>query len=179
MKLIAPACSIALAIGTLAAAPAHADGWGTASDVGRDVLVAASLGAPVVQGDWDGARQAGFSLIAAGGTTYALKELIPETRPDGSDARSFPSGHTSVSFAAAATLENRYGWEAGLPAFALASFVGVARVQGHRHYWHDVIAGAALGTASGFLLTRKHDARVQWVPWAEPGGGGMTLSARF
>src|SRR3546814_3471276 len=48
-----------------------------------------------------------------------LKEVFPSRRPDGSDDKSFPSGHTSTSFAAAATLHNRYGWEAGLPAYEI------------------------------------------------------------
>ena len=154
-------------------------GWATASDVGRDVLVVAALGAPVAQGDWSGLAEAGGSLALAGGTTFLLKQAIDERRPDGSDNNSFPSGHTSISFAAAATLENRYGWQAGVPAFALASVVGVARVEARKHYWYDVVAGAALGTASGFLLTDKVDERVRLVPWGDHTGGGVTVAVRF
>ena len=87
--------------------------------------------------------------------TFVLKELVHERRPDGSDNKSFPSGHTSVSSAAAATLEKRYGWKAGLPALAVASFVGLARVETDKHYVHDVLAGAAIGSISGFLLTSR------------------------
>ncbi len=154
-------------------------GWGTASSVGRDVLIGAALGVPAVQGDWRGDLQAGASLVAAGGSTFLLKELIHERRPDGSDDKSFPSGHTSVSFAAAATLEKRYGWKAGLPALAIASFVGVARVQADKHYVHDVVAGAAIGSLSGLLLTRRHDDRVRLTPWSAQGGGGIDVALRF
>ena len=167
----------------LAAAPSAAlagdAGWATASDIGRDVLVVAALGTPVAKGDWSGLAEAAGSMALAGGTTFVLKQAVDERRPDGSDNNSFPSGHTSISFAAAATLENRYGWEVGAPAFAVASFVGVARVEARKHYWYDVVAGAALGTASGFLLTDKLDDHVRLVPWGDHSGGGITVAVRF
>jgi hypothetical protein len=113
---------------TLSTAPAVAGdhSWNTASGIGRDVLVAAALGVPAVQGDWTGDLQAGGSMGAAFLVSEGFKHVVHEERPDGSDDKSFPSGHASVSFAAAATLENRYGWKVGLPAFALASFVAQA-----------------------------------------------------
>lgn len=172
---------LAAGLAAVAPSPAAADngGWSTASGVGRDLLVAAALGVPAIQGDWHGDLQAGASLLVAGGTTYALKELIHERRPDRSDDGSFPSGHTSVSFAAAATLEKRYGWKAGLPALAVASFVGLARVEADKHYVHDVLAGAAIGTLSGLLLTHRHDDRVRLTPWSAHGGGGIDVAWRF
>jgi membrane-associated phospholipid phosphatase len=159
--------------------PATADpkGWVNASDIGRDLLVGAALGVPAIQADWRGDLQAGSSMLVAGGTTFALKELIHERCR--SDDKSFPSGHTSVSFAAAASLEKRYGWEAGLPALFIASFVGVARVRADKHYVHDVLAGAVIGSASGFLLTSRRDSRVLFTPWAGSGGGGIDVAMRF
>lgn len=165
----------------LGASPAYASpkGWGQASGIVRDMLVGAALGVPAVQGDWQGDAQAAASLVATGGLTYGLKELIPERRPDGSDRKSFPSGHASIAFAAAGTLENRYGWQAGLPAFVLASFVGVARVEARRHHWYDALAGAALGTGTAFAITRQRGSDVRLVPWSEGHGGGLALAARF
>ncbi|KQU61632.1 phospholipid phosphatase [Sphingomonas sp. Leaf339] len=173
---------VAIMVG-LAAMPAPAfagkGGWAKASDAGRNLLVVAALGVPAVQSDWHGDLQAAESLAAAGGTTFTLKELIHERRPDGSDNKSFPSGHTSMSFAAAATLENRYGWKAGLPALVIAGFVGLARVEADKHYAHDVLAGAGIGLASGFLLTHKRSDRVMLTPWAMHGGGGIDMAVRF
>lgn len=165
----------------VSASPAIAGpkGWADASDIGRDLLVGAALGVPAIQGDWRGDLEASGSMIVAGGATFALKELIHERRPDRSDDKSFPSGHTSVSFAAAASLEKRYGWAAGLPALMVASFVGVARVRADKHYAHDVLAGAVIGGASGFLLTSRHDDRVRLTPWAGAGGGGIDVALRF
>ena len=164
-----------------AASTAHANNndWDNASDIVRDALVIAAIGVPAVQEDWNGALQAGGSLLAAGGVTYALKHTIHENRPDHSDNKSFPSGHTSVSFAAAATLQNRYGWKVGLPAQLAAAFVGLARVEADKHHVHDVIAGAVIGEAAGFLITRQRDSAVKVFPWGDAHGAGVALAARF
>lgn len=159
---------------------AHArDGWDKAGSLSRDVLVVTTLALPAVKGDWNGDLQALASLGAAFVVTQGLKETIRARRPDGSDEKSFPSGHSSMSFAAAATLQNRYGWKIGLPAQALAAFVGVSRVQAKRHRWGDVIAGAAIGEASGFLLTSKFDRNVRVMPWGDTQSAGVALSMRF
>ncbi|MEQ7874715.1 phosphatase PAP2 family protein [Sphingomonas sp. ASV193] len=171
---------ITLAVISLAT-PAYAGthGWNQASGIARDGLVLVALGLPAIEGDWQGDKQAGLSMGAAFGATELLKYSIPERRPDGSDDHSFPSGHTSVSFAAAATLEKRYGWQVGIPAHLVAAFVGVARVEARKHYWHDVIAGAAIGEASGWLLSSKRNARVRWMPWGDTHGGGFALASSF
>lgn len=172
----------ALAAATLlipSAAAASPKGWSDASDVARDALFAAALAVPAVQGDWTGDLEAAGSVVVAGGAAYGLKHAFPEERPDHSDRHSFPSGHASEAFAAAASLENRYGWKAGLPAFAVASFVAAARVEARKHHWYDCLAGAAVGTASGFLLTTKRNDRVRLLPWGDASGGGMALAMRF
>ena len=174
--------SFLLGCGFLAlATPAHAGdkGWGTASDIGRDGLVIVALGLPTVQGDWQGTKQAAFSIGATSLVTSGLKELISEERPDGSDDKSFPSGHTSVSFAAAATLHKRYGWEAGIPAHVVAAFVGIARVKADKHFVHDVIAGAAIGEAAGWILTSRKNETVQWLPWGDAHGAGVAVAVHF
>jgi membrane-associated phospholipid phosphatase len=171
----------AVAAALLPAAPANASDkdWATASDIGRDALVVTALGLPAVQDDWQGAKQAAFSMGSAFAVTAGLKLVIEEERPDESNDKSFPSGHTSSSFAAAATMHKRYGWEIGLPAYAVATFVGVARVKADKHFVHDVIAGAAIGEASGWLLTDRKDDRVQWLPWGDAHSGGVTVAMRF
>ena len=173
--------AIALTGALLIASPARADekDWSTASDIGRSGLVIVALGLPAVQGDWKGTKQAAFSIGATSLVTTGLKAVISEERPDESDDKSFPSGHTSVSFAAAATLHKRHGWEVGLPAHAVAAFVGVARVKADKHFVHDVIAGAVIGEAAGWLLTRRKDAKVQWLPWGDAHGGGVAVTMRF
>ena len=173
----ATTAAVGLALSSPATASSH--GWGQASNIGRDVLLASALGVPAVQGDWTGDLQAGGSILASVGAAEALKRIFPEERPDHSDRKSFPSGHSAESFAAAATLLNRYGWKAGIPAFAVATFVGVARVEARKHHWYDAVAGAAIGTGSGFLITSKRDNAVRLTPWADSGGGGLAFAARF
>lgn len=87
--------------------------------------------------------------------------------------------HTGIAFASAATIQNRYGWKAGVPAQVVACFVGVARVKARKHYWHDVLVGAAIGELSGFLITEKESSRVRIMPWADGSGGGFALAAKF
>lgn len=63
---------------------------------------------------------------------------------------SFPSGHTCLAFATAATLGitiPRWRWVF----YALASVVAAERVAENAHYVTDVIAGAGVGTVSAYL----------------------------
>jgi membrane-associated phospholipid phosphatase len=170
------------AFGSLAAsAPASASprSWDQASTVGEAALVAGALALPALHRDGRGALQAAGSIGAAFAATALLKETIPELRPDGSDRRSFPSGHTSSSFAAAATMHRRYGWQIGVPATVLAGFVGYARVRAEKHFWHDVLVGAAIGEASGLLLTSRRNGNVSFVPWGGTREAGATVAIRF
>lgn len=154
--------------------------WATASDVGVASLSLLALGLPIADGDKQGAFQAAGSLGASALVTTGLKNTFPELRPDGSDRKSFPSGHTSTAFAAASTLYNRQGADIGLPAMFAASFVGLARVQADKHHWYDVVVGAGIGTASGFLITRERSARQAVVlPWGDSKSGGVSVAMRF
>ncbi len=154
--------------------------WATVSDVGLYGLSALAIGLPIAKRDKQGAFQAAGSLGAAGLIVTGLKEAFPERRPDGSDRKSFPSGHASVSFAAAATLYNREGKAVGIPALAVASLVGVARIEADKHFYYDVLVGSAIGLASGFLITHKHpEQSAMLIPWGDTKGGGVVLAMRF
>ncbi len=172
--------TIAAAALTIASpAAANEDDWAEASDVIRTALVIAAIGAPLVDGDTAGAIQAGASVGTAFLVTEGLKETIPSLRPNGRDNRSFPSGHTSSSFAAAATITERHGLGAGIPAHIAAAFVGLARIEAREHRLRDVLVGAAIGEAAGLLITRRPDSRVAIIPWGDTTGGGVTVAARF
>lgn len=171
----------AVSIACLSATPALAahEGWKTAADVGELGLVSVALGKSAADRDWQGVRQLGYGLAVTTAATAGLKSAFPETRPDRSDDRSFPSGHTSVSFTAAGYLQRRYGWRYGLPATLAASVVGLSRVESKDHHWYDVLAGAALGEASAYLFTTPHDGNVRILPWADTQGAGVFVAARF
>ncbi|MGC4101085.1 phosphatase PAP2 family protein [Ferruginibacter sp.] len=66
--------------------------------------------------------------------------------------RSFPSGHTSLVFATAASLSIQYKkWYVVVPAYAWATSVGYSRMYLGVHYPSDVLGGAAVGIGSAYL----------------------------
>lgn len=166
-----PAIFLAASLALASPAAAAPSDWAKASDALRTGLVVGSVGAPALDGDWHGVKQDALAMAVAGGVTFALKETVHEKRPDRSNDKSFPSGHTAISFAAAAGLEQRFGWKVGLPAHLAAAAVGLARVKANKHYWHDVIVGAAIGEAAGLLLVDKRRSRGAPV--------GVAISLRF
>ncbi len=63
---------------------------------------------------------------------------------------SFPSGHTSSSFAfATAVFANNKKW--GIGAYILAAVIGFSRIYLGVHYFTDVLAGAVLGVVYGAI----------------------------
>ncbi len=112
------------------------------------------------------------SLVYTYTLTEYVKNLVKRERPDGSDNRSFFSGHTSTTFAAAtylflelnglynkwdftrndellrpvmkaSTFGLLYGW---------AGYVGYSRLRDNKHYLSDVLIGAAAGTLISYLV---------------------------
>lgn len=131
--------------------------------------------------DWQGLKQGVFTGVTTVGLTYALKYIVKKDRPDMSDNHSFPSMHTSVSFAGAAFIQRRYGWKWGIPAYLLSTYVGWSRVYGKKHDGWDVAAGAVIGVGSAYLFTRpfakKHQLSVS--PIAGDGHVGVYASMVF
>ena len=144
--------------GVTGADAAETDAIRTAGEFLRIALPLAAGGISLGKHDEHGIVQLGGSELFAEGSSLLLQELIEEERPDRSDRNSFPSDSAAVAFSAASFLQIRYGWGYGLPAYAVAGFVGWSRVESQRHYWHDVLAGAALGwVASEITATRYHN----------------------
>jgi membrane-associated phospholipid phosphatase len=172
--------AIVVAFAPTSSYAAHEKTWATASDIGAAGLAAVALGLPAIHSDKQGAFQAAGSIAAATLVTTGLKEAFPERRPDGSDRKSFPSGHTSLSFAAAASLYQRDGATIGIPAFAVASFVGVARVKADKHFYYDCLVGAGIGTLAGVLITHhRPNQNVALIPWGDTKGGGLAFAMHF
>ena len=108
--------------------------------------------------------------------TQGVKLSVGRTRPDGSRF-SFPSGHTSSSFATAAVLQRHFGWRAGVPAYGLAAYIAGSRLQENKHYLSDVVFGAAIGIVAGRTVTiGRGQARFAVAPVAAPGGAGVGLT---
>ncbi|MBY0413933.1 MAG: phosphatase PAP2 family protein [Bdellovibrionales bacterium] len=80
------------------------------------------------------------------GLTLALKYAVDEKRPGyPDDHHSFPSGHSSASFAFASVIAAQHGWVWGGLAHGLASFIAVSRSNDDFHYLHDITAGITIG----------------------------------
>jgi hypothetical protein len=108
--------------------------------------------------------------------TAGVKMSVRRTRPDGT-MFSFPSGHSSTTFATATVLQQHLGWKAGVPAYAFATYVAASRVQAKRHYLSDVAMGAALGIVAGRSVTIGHgDKRFALGPSVVPGGAGVNFT---
>lgn len=108
--------------------------------------------------------------------TQGVKLSVGRTRPDGSRF-SFPSGHTSSSFATAAVLQRHFGWRAGVPAYGLAAYIAGSRLQENKHYLSDVVFGAAIGIVAGRTVTiGRGQATFALAPLAAPGGAGVNLT---
>ncbi|HVC20441.1 MAG TPA: phosphatase PAP2 family protein [Vicinamibacterales bacterium] len=117
--------------------------------------------------------------VVAGLVTDALKIAVRRTRPNGANY-SFPSGHTSVTFASATVLARAYGWKVGLPAFLAATYVGASRIESRHHYLSDVVFGAAIGIAGGRtieLTAGRH--RLAVGAAAVPGGLAIVFEPRL
>jgi hypothetical protein len=99
--------------------------------------------------------EVGEDLLQAQALSQAMslpvKIVTGRTRPDGGSF-SFPSAHAASMFATATVLERHFGWKAGVPAYAVASYVATSRIQARHHYLSDVVFGATIGVISGRVL---------------------------
>jgi hypothetical protein len=95
------------------------------------------------------------------GRPYVSKATEPTDFDPGrgfksADWRSFPSGHTTTAFAAAAAVTDettlwwpRSTWVVGPLMYGGATLVGLSRMYHNRHWASDVAVGALIGTFSG------------------------------
>lgn len=119
------------------------------------------------------------SVLAAAGITQVLKRTIGRARPHavndsnpydfaigrrvhaGAEYRSFPSGHSTMAFAAATAvmLETRrtnpsQARSVTPAAYGLATLAGVGRIYHDKHWASDVLAGAIIGTLTAHVVDR-------------------------
>lgn len=98
------------------------------------------------------------NTIGSVGVAYigktALKAMIKEERPDHSDNKSFPSGHASMAFAAARSIDKEFRKDCiwiPIAGYAAATAIGIERIANKHHHWYDVVAGAAVGYGAAEL----------------------------
>lgn len=125
------------------------------SSISSDLILTSTIGYSIA---YSGLRSdhrvkrmtTGISMLAVNHlVTETLKNVTGRTRPDGSDKKSFPSGHTSAAFTAAAFVcSQRVDAHCYVTTF-MAGTVGILRVMAKRHHISDVIAGMAIGVFHG------------------------------
>lgn len=90
----------------------------------------------------------GTAFVLMGVTVEGTKLAVNACRPDGSDYKSFPSGHTAIAFMGAEFLRREYAhispW-IGVGGYAVAALTGFMRLYNNRHWLTDVIGGAGYG----------------------------------
>ncbi len=94
------------------------------------------------------------ALVVDEAITQTLKYSARRQRPDLSDRHSFPSGHSSATFAVATVLERHIHWRMSVPAYVFASYVAMSRLHENKHFASDVAFGAAVGIIAGRTVTQ-------------------------
>jgi membrane-associated phospholipid phosphatase len=137
----------------------------------------------------------GKAIIIAGSYSFVFKNIFQRKRPDASNPsdagywggpfdgfqhNSFPSGHTTVAFAAATALSTYYNdkfW-VGLTSYSLATVVGISRIYSNDHWASDVLAGAVLGYSIGKLVANKtkKQSHFGFAPYYNGWASGITIS---
>jgi membrane-associated phospholipid phosphatase len=141
-------------------------------------------------------------LIAEPIFTGALKKAAGRSRPRAdkgtfhftpfAGGASLPSGHAATAFAMAASIAEEFDnnlWVA-VPAYALATGVGVARIRADAHFASDVLLGALIGTFTARTIVRlerermrragpRGQATVELTPVVGRDVRGIELTLRF
>jgi membrane-associated phospholipid phosphatase len=156
---------------------------GPFSDIGRmgDLLMvmtpAYAWGMTMMEKDYAGTIQLGKQLLATQAAVEGIKMMKLEKRPSGGDMRSFPSGHAAGVFSGAMFVHKRYGWKPALIPYGMAIATGWTRVRVKAHYWHDVLAGAAVSALFTWAFVDRYDCGVSAN--AGPGEVGLSFKASF
>nr|WP_229202232.1 phosphatase PAP2 family protein [Pseudoduganella aquatica] len=125
------------------------------------------------------------AFVVGNAATEVLKRATGRLRPSETDdpnrwhagGKSFPSGHvtTAAALVTPFILEYKDDHPAVWLMAALPVYEMVSRVKTRSHWQTDVLAGAAVGAASGYLAQRKGP----FVLRAMPGGVFVGFGKRF
>ncbi len=94
------------------------------------------------------------------------------------DYNSFPSAHTVTAWSVATVIAHQYDRTPVVPviSYSLAALVGLSRVTEKRHWYSDVLVGAALGYIVGKWVIRKDRKRLFVNPYFQRDAFGLKVS---
>jgi membrane-associated phospholipid phosphatase len=120
------------------------------------------------------------ATIISEALTQGLKQIARRERPlhpDGTrnSGFSFPSGHATLTFAAATVFQQHLGWRVAVPTYLVATYVAMSRIHDYRHFASDVVFGATNGVIIGRSIT-WHGRNYYASPMLVPHGGGVMVS---
>ncbi len=116
--------------------------------------VVKAFGQPTRSGWGRMATSQAIGVVMMAGCVEGLKCVAGEVRPDATNDRSFPSGHTAWTFLGAAMVGRELGWRSQwytFGAYTFASAMAMQRVVDCRHFPVDVAGGALIGVVTGHL----------------------------
>lgn len=128
-----------------------------ASNGGTAIFLSSGFLAPLLEDGKQGRQNAlrvADSALTSALFTSALKRIVREKRPDGSSRGSFPSGHATAAFSVA-TMQAEFHPRQAPYWYLGAALISASRVKLRRHFWHDVVAGAAVGYFTSKLELRR------------------------
>ena len=143
------------------------------------ITPAYALGMTTRENNFDGTIQLITDMAATQLITEGLKALELEERPNKSNKRSFPSGHSAAAFTGAMFIHKRYGWQPAILPYIMAGVTGWTRVQSKMYYWHDVLAGAAIAALCTWTLVDKYDTGTHIAISGNTTGAKLTFSTKF
>jgi len=92
------------------------------------------------------------------GPFYQFKKDANGNKPNSNTYTSFPSGHTSLAFAAATVYAMEYSNRPIIPilAYSAASLIGLSRISENKHWASDVFIGGILGHLIGRQVVNNY-----------------------
>ena len=131
------------------------------------------------------------SFALASLVTRIPKTIVGRERPDNWQGdgpyaikgpfkgNSFPSGHTTASFAVASVIATQFRDSKWIPvtAYTVAGLAGLSRIYDNKHWLTDVVAGATIGTLVGNLVShRTSNSKLTFVPFGNRNFQGVRLA---
>ena len=168
--------------GTLTTGSAIANPFSSIGKLGDMMMVmtpAYALGLTASEDNFDGALQLIASVAAAQLAAEGIKSLELEERPNGSDKKSFPSGHATAAFSGAMFVHKRYGFKHAIVPYIMAGITGWARVEADAHYWHDVLGGAAVAALFTWAFVDKYDTGTNIAISGDTNSAKINFSTKF